>query len=188
MSRWEPDAKGRLVVAAIDLFSERGYDQTTVSDIAERARVTERTFYRHFSDKREVLFAGADLFERQVAEGVAAAPADLTPLRAVTSAFITAAPFFDGRRSFALKRSTLLAATPSLQERELLKLTKLSEVLAGALLERGTQEGDARLAAGAGVAVFRAAFATWVAETSSPRPLAEHIRQAAGTLRILALG
>jgi AcrR family transcriptional regulator len=64
MSRWEPDARGRLGQAAIELYVERGFDDTTVADIAERAGLTERTFFRHFADKREVLFAGQDEFQQ----------------------------------------------------------------------------------------------------------------------------
>src|SRR6202012_6272410 len=86
MARWEPGARERLVHAAVDLFTEQGYDATTVTEIAERAGVTKMTFFRHFADKREVLFAGQELHSQILAEAIAAAPADATPMAAVALA------------------------------------------------------------------------------------------------------
>src|SRR3979490_381159 len=85
MTRWKPDAQGRLMSAAIELFDEQGYEATTVAEIAERAGLTERTFFRYFSDKREVLFSGSHELQRLWLEGVAAAPADATPLAVVAA-------------------------------------------------------------------------------------------------------
>src|ERR1700726_3986437 len=82
MGRWEPGARERLVVAAVDLFTERGYDATTVAQIAERAGVTKSTFFRHFADKRELLVAGQETLSRLLAEGTAEAPANASPLEA----------------------------------------------------------------------------------------------------------
>ncbi|WP_022907304.1 TetR/AcrR family transcriptional regulator, partial [Curtobacterium sp. B18] len=83
MARWEPGARERLVIAAVDLFTEQGYDATTVVEIAERAGVTKSTFFRHFPDKRELLVAGQETLSRLLAEGIAEAPAEATPLDAV---------------------------------------------------------------------------------------------------------
>src|SRR5512147_2450404 len=85
MGRWEPGARERLVVAAVELFSEQGYDETTVAQIAERAGVTKSTFFRHFPDKRELLVAGQETLSRLLAEGIAEAPAAATPLEAVAA-------------------------------------------------------------------------------------------------------
>ncbi|MFD0662287.1 TetR/AcrR family transcriptional regulator [Thermocatellispora tengchongensis] len=85
MARWQPDTPQRLVVAAVDLFIEQGYDATTVAQIAERAGVTKSTFFRHFSDKRELLVAGQETLSRLLAEGIAEAPADASPLQAVAA-------------------------------------------------------------------------------------------------------
>src|SRR5579871_2940897 len=105
MSRWKPDAPGRLARAAIELFDEQGYEATTVAEIAERAGLTKRTFFRHFSDKREVLFSGSEELERRWLEAVAAAPRDATPLAAATAAFDPVAEMFEERHAFAAIRA-----------------------------------------------------------------------------------
>src|SRR5580692_6353384 len=110
MSRWEPDARGRLEKAAMDLYSERGFDQTTVADIAERAGLTERTFFRHFTDKREVLFWGAKMLEEFLLERVVSAPASAAPMEIVTSALEATSTLFEERREFARKRQALIVA------------------------------------------------------------------------------
>src|SRR4051794_66180 len=125
MGRWEPDARGRLAVAALELYAERGYEQTTVADIAERAGVTERTFFRHFADKREVLFDGSATLQETVVKAIAAAPEDAAPIEAVGAAFEHAAVLLEERRAFARLRAATIAANPSLLERELLKLAAL---------------------------------------------------------------
>jgi AcrR family transcriptional regulator len=162
MSRWKPDAPGRLIKAAIELFDEQGYDATTVAGIAERAGLTKRTFFRHFSDKREVLFSGSEQLERGWLDGIAAAPEDAGPLGAVTAGFGPVAEIFAQRHPFARIRSGIVAANPELQERELIKLQRLAEAIKGALLQRGVSENAAILAAQAGVTVFHVAFAHWV--------------------------
>ena len=85
MARWQPGATQRLVVAAVDLFTEQGYDATTVAQIAERAGVTKSTFFRHFSDKREVLVAGQAALSQLLAKGIAEAPVGASPLEAVAA-------------------------------------------------------------------------------------------------------
>ncbi len=162
MSRWAPNAQDRLQRAAIELYADQGFEKTTVAEIAERAGLTERTFFRYFNDKREVLFAGsADLQELLVA-AVANVTETSSPLGVIARALESMTPFFEGRRSGAQLRQTVINANPELQERELIKLAALAAALAGALRERGVGETAATLASEAGVVVFRLAFDDWV--------------------------
>ena len=146
----------------MDLFVERGYDQTTVAEIAERAGLTERTFFRHFSDKREVLFQGGELLQEAMVQTLAATPPEVGPLDAVRAAITCVVPFFDERHDRSQLRQGIIDAHPELQEREVAKMAKIAGALAEGLRARGVVEPDARLAADAGIAVFRAAFAQWV--------------------------
>src|ERR1700693_4399348 len=125
MVRWEPDSRGRLEQAALALFGELGYEETTVAAIAERAGVTERTFFRHFADKREVLFGGGPLLQDAIVAGVQGASPELSPLAAVAEGFAAAAELLQGRRQFALARSAIIGANPALQERELMQLASI---------------------------------------------------------------
>jgi AcrR family transcriptional regulator len=185
MARWEPDARGRLAEAAMALYLERGYDETTVADIAESAGLTERTFFRHFADKREVLFWGAHALETLVVDSVLDAPAGLRPLAVVSAAFEATAPLFEERRAFAGKRQRLLAAHAELQERELIKLESLASAVAGALRRRGVRDLPARLTANAGIAIFTSGFELWLADAKK-RDLAHHVRTARGELEAVA--
>jgi AcrR family transcriptional regulator len=162
MARWEPGAKERLAQAAMELYVERGFEQTTVAEIAQRAGLTERTFFRHFADKREVLFGGAAGLQAALVDAVAAAPAGTTPMDAVTGALMAWGKEMGDRRDFALKRQAVVAANTELQERELIKMATLSSAIAGALRDRGVGEPAASLTAQAGIAVFRVAFERWV--------------------------
>ena len=162
MTRWKPDAQGRLISAAIELFDEQGYEATTVAEIAERAGLTKRTFFRHFSDKREVLFSGSQELQRLWLEGLAAAPAQASPLAVVTAGLDPVAEMFAERHAFARIRAQIVEANPELQERELIKLQSLAAAIKGALVERGVSANAAILAAQAGVTVFHVAFARWV--------------------------
>ncbi|HEY2542780.1 MAG TPA: TetR family transcriptional regulator [Gaiellaceae bacterium] len=164
MTRWKPDAAGRLATAALSLFEEQGYDDTTVAQIAERAGLTKRTFFRYFSDKREVLFGGSQELERRWVEAVAAAPAGATPLAAVTAGFDPVAEMFAERHAFARTRARIVEANPELQERELIKLQNLAGAITSKLAERGVPANEAILAAQAGVTVFHVGFAHWVAQ------------------------
>jgi AcrR family transcriptional regulator len=171
MVRWEPGAQERLQAAALDLYAEAGFDQTTAADIAQAAGLTERTFFRYFADKREVLFAGQERFRQGFVDGIAAAPGDASPLEAVAFALQAAASFFpDDRRAHSRARNAIISAHPGLHERELLKLAWLSEGIAAALRERGVGEPRATLAAETGVTVFGVAFRQWLAE-GEERPL-----------------
>jgi AcrR family transcriptional regulator len=163
MSRWKADAAGRLRQAAFELYAERGYEQTTVAEIAERAGVTERTFFRHFADKREVLFRGSGELQQLIVDAVQAAPAAATPIEAVTAGLAAAGTVFDATlRPYSLQRQTVIDANPELQERELVKLASLAGALADTLRRRGVREPAAGLAAEAGMAVFRVAFDHWI--------------------------
>jgi AcrR family transcriptional regulator len=164
MVRWEPDSTARLMEAALTLFSERGYDETTVAAIAERAGLTERTFFRHYTDKREVLFAGSGEFAATVTDGVAAAPDGASPLEAVAAGLGAIAGQLDNRRPFARRRAAVVDANPELRERELAKLDALTVDIVDTLRDRGVAGPTAGLTAEAGMAVFRVAFARWASE------------------------
>jgi AcrR family transcriptional regulator len=165
MGRWEPDAEGRFRAAALELFVEHGYEQTTVADIADRAGLTARTFFRYFADKREALFNGSERLQQTMVSALKGAPAHGTAIEAVATALEASAGFFADNREFARQRSGVIASNPELHERELIKLATLSGALAEGLLSRGIPEPDASLAAEAGIAVFRVAFALWVGES-----------------------
>jgi AcrR family transcriptional regulator len=161
MARWEPDSRGRLAQAAMALYGERGFEQTTVAEIAKRAGLTERTFFRHFADKREVLFAGAGDLQELLVTAVAAAPDSSAPLDAVAAGLEAAAVLLEERREFSRQRQTIIAANPELQERELIKLATLASALADVLRDRGVGDPAASLLAELGIAVFKIAFERW---------------------------
>jgi AcrR family transcriptional regulator len=184
MGRWQPDARGRMIGAAVELFAERGFDQTTAGDIAERAGVTERTFFRHFTDKREVLFDGSATMQRTAYDAIVHAPAGLSPLDAALTGMAAAGALLADRHDHATRRARIVAANPSLQERELLKLAAMAEATGQALAKRGVTEPAASLAAHSAVTVFHVAFAQWV--SADPPPDFGHcITQAAAALRAL---
>ncbi len=164
MSRWEPNARGRLEEAALQLYSERGFDQTTVTEIAQRAGLTERTFYRHFADKREVLFGGEGALDEIVTRAVAEAAESVAPIDALADGLLIVAELFRGRRDHAHRRQAVIAANPELQERELIKLSRLAASTAEALRRRGVTEPAASLIAEAGIAVFKVAFDRWIGD------------------------
>ena len=188
MTRWEPNASGRLQQAALELYSERGYDQTTVTEIAKRAGLTERTFFRYFADKREVLFYGASMLHDRLVQGVSDAPGTLSPIDAVGAALVAAAEPIEEIRHLSRRRQAVVAANPELQERELIKLATLADALADALRGRGVTDPAASLAAEAGIAVFKVAFRRWVEESdaAAEETLAELIRQCLAELKSVA--
>ncbi len=168
----------------MELFTSRGYEQTTVADIASRAGVTSRTFFRYFTDKREVLFARSDEFERPLVEALEAAPADASPMAAVAAALDAAAAMIGGNREHSRARQAVLASSAELRERELIKMASLAAALAAALRRRGVPEPQAGLAAETGIAVFRVAFPRWMDEEVE-RPLAEVMRASLADLTTL---
>ena len=183
MGRWQPDARGRLAKAAMELYSERGYEQTTVAEIAQRAGLTERTFFRHYADKREVLFGGSDKLQDLFVDGVAGAPGSAAPVDAVAAGLEAACAVFTGRDRVR-QRQAVVDANRELRERELIKLASLSDALAEALRRRGVPEPAASLAAEMGVAVFKIGFAAWLTAPEE-RDLAQVVREAMGECRAL---
>jgi AcrR family transcriptional regulator len=165
MVRWEPGTRQRLQAAALELFLTRGYEQVTAAEIAQAVGVTERTFFRNFSDKREVLFHGQEQFLRVFVDSVNDAPADASPLELVTAVLHGVASFFpDERRPYSRLRQTVIDQNPALQERELLKLAGVAATVAAAMRARGIAEPGATLAAQSAASVFGIAFTQWIGE------------------------
>jgi AcrR family transcriptional regulator len=187
VARWEPNARERLQEAAMALFRERGYDRTTVEEIAERAGLTERTFFRYFADKREVLFSGAKDLEKLIVDAVAGAPPGTGSLDATSAALEATAPGFEQHRKHARRRQALVAAHAELRERELIKLSSLATAIAVALRARGVPKPAANLTAEAGIAIFKSAFERWLDDTKK-RDLSHHVRAALAELRVLTAG
>jgi AcrR family transcriptional regulator len=186
MARWQPNATGRLAKAAMELFGEQGFEQTTVAEIAERAGLTERTFFRYFADKREVLFGGTDDVKTRLVAAVAAAPESATPLDAVAAGLLAFAALLEAERGrdFARRRQRIIVANDELRERELIKLSTWGTAVADALRKRDVDDATANLAAEVGMAVFRTAFERWVATTRGPK-LTALISETLGRLRAL---
>jgi AcrR family transcriptional regulator len=187
MGRWEPNARGRLERAAIELFEERGFDQTTAAEIAARAGLTERTFFRHFADKREVLFGGVLQLQERFVAAVAGAPAARGPIEAVADGLREIAAMLGDNREFATVRQSIIAANPELQERELIKLATLAGAVGEALRGRGVPDPAASLSAEAGIAAFKVGFARWV-EPANSRGLGELIAESLDQLRLVTAG
>jgi AcrR family transcriptional regulator len=162
MARWAPGARERIVLAAVDLFTEQGYDETTVAQIAERAEVTRSTFFRYFPDKRDVLAAGQETLSRLLTEGIAGAPDDATPLEAVAAGLVNVSGAMGPmNRDLAPRLKAVIAANAELQERNTLKIVGLSDAMVAALVARGTPQPTAHVAAELGVLAFKRGFAEW---------------------------
>ncbi|WP_433679824.1 TetR/AcrR family transcriptional regulator [Nocardia sp. CA-119907] len=173
MGRWEPNARERLERAALDLFVERGYDATTVAEIADRAGLTKSTFFRHFADKREVLFGGRDQMADRFAEAIRTAAPEVTTVGCLAAALESVAHAFTAERhDLARQRQAVIAANSELRERELLKQARLGSAMAEALRVRGVDETTARLAAEMGVLALATAFARWT-EPANREPYTE---------------
>lgn len=187
MGRWEPDSRGRLQEAAFALFSERGYDQTTAAQIAKRAGVTERTFFRHFADKREVLFGGSQHLREEIVRGVREAPATAGPFDAVAKGLDAAARMLgEFRRDLSGQRLSVIEANPELRERELSKLAEYARAVTETLRDRGVPDAQARLAAEAGMGVFRVAFENW-ATSEEDQNLTTVMRESVKGLKALVV-
>jgi AcrR family transcriptional regulator len=164
MARWEPNARERLERAALALFIENGYDATTVAEIADRAGLTKSTFFRHFADKREVLFGGQDMLAQLFSDAIRTAPPAATTAGCLAAALEAAAvAFTPERHDLAPQRRAVIAANSELQERELLKRARFASAMADALRTRGAGDVAARLAAEVGVLAFSTAYARWAA-------------------------
>lgn len=192
MARWQPGATQRLVVAAVDLFTEQGYDATTVAQIAERAGVTKSTFFRHFSDKRELLTAGQETLSRLLADGINEAPEGATPLQAVAAGLEQASSAMGpANRELGPRLKAAVAASTELQERDALKSVGLAAAMTAALVARGVPDPTAHLAGELGVLAFKRGYAQWSeshhdddAEGLAPHALAalEELRTATASL------
>jgi AcrR family transcriptional regulator len=187
MARWEPNARDRLQQAALELYGERGFDQTTVAEIAKRAGLTERTFFRYFADKPEVLFSGSEALQEGIVTLVTDAPDSAPPLVAVASALAATAGFFQDVRDYSVMRQAVIEANPGLRERELIKMARLASAIALALRQRGVGEPAATLAAEAGVAAFKTAFQRWISEPGQ-QDFAALIRESIDELKAVAAG
>ena len=187
MGRWEPNARGRLEQAALELYGENGFEQTTVAEIAKRAGLTERTFFRHYADKREVLFAGSSMLQDILVDTVTDAPGSTRPIDAVIAALEAAGSVMQERRDHSRQRQAVINANTELQERELIKLASLASALAEALSRRGVTDLAASLTAEAGIAVFKVAFEHWISSTE-PETLPHVIRQSFDELKAATAG
>ncbi len=183
MARWEPGARERLIVAAVDLFAEQGYDATTVAQIAERAGVTKSTFFRHFPDKRELLAAGQETLSRLLAEGITEAPAGATPLEAVAAGLQRASDAMGPlNREIGPRLKAAVAASTELQERDALKSVSMAAAMTAALTARGVPDAAAALAGELGLLAFKRGYAEW-ADTDADHGLARYTLAALSELR-----
>ena len=185
MGRWQPGATERLVAAAVDLFTEQGYDATTVAQIAERAGVTKSTFFRHFSDKRELLVAGQETLSRLLADGITAAPASASPLEAVAAGLECASSAMGPtNRELGHRLKAAVAASTELQERDALKSVGLAAAMTAALVARGVPDPTAHLAGELGVLAFKRGYTQWSeSDRDDGKGLAQHALAALEDLR-----
>jgi AcrR family transcriptional regulator len=166
----------------MELYAERGYEQATVAEIADRAGLTARTFFRYFADKREVIFAGSDALGEQLIVALDTAAATDAPFAAVIAALSVVSDLIGDDREHSRRRQAVIAANAELRERELAKLASWSLALGDGLRRRGVGEPAASLAAETGVAVFRVAFDRWLAGPTGAT-LAGVLRESADQLR-----
>jgi AcrR family transcriptional regulator len=184
MARWQPGATERLVAAAVDLFTEQGYDATTVAQITEHAGVTKSTFFRHFSDKRELLVAGQETLSRLLAEGITEAPASASPLEAVAAGLERASSAMGpANRELGPRLRAAVAASTELQERDALKSVGLAAAMTAALAARGVPGPTAHLAGELGVLAFKRGYAQWSQSDRDDTGLARHALAALDDLR-----
>jgi AcrR family transcriptional regulator len=189
MARWEPGARERLVFAAVDLFTEQGYDATTVTQIAARAGVTKSTFFRYFPDKREILVAGQETLSELLARGIADAPPGASPLEAVASGLECVSNSMGPvNRDLGPRMKAAVAANTELQERDALKRVGLGAAMTAALVERGVADSTAHLASEIGVLAFKQGFAEWCdADDQADHDLAHYTLSALNELRVAAI-
>ena len=183
--RWKPGARARLQEAALALYDERGFDHTSVEEIAERAGLTKRTFFRHFSDKREVLFGGGAMAEEPFVAAVREAPLAAGALDAVSYGLTVLAAGFDEEGEQAARRFRIVRASPQLWERQLIKFASLAEAVERALRGRGVGDPAAILAAKSGITALRVASDRWVADTKE-KPLRQLVAEVLAELRAVA--
>jgi AcrR family transcriptional regulator len=187
MSRWEPDGRRRLEEAALSLYAEQGFEHTTAAEIADRAGLTARTFFRHFGDKREVLFGNERALEDLLVTTITSAPDDLAAIDAIAAGLRAAGEQLQPRRQILRQRAAIIATNAELQERELIKLASLSAVLADTLQQRGVPGAEATLAAEVSIAVFRVAFERWIDDVNQ-RDFSDLVSEALDQLTAFAAG
>lgn len=181
MPRWAADARERLEAAALDLFVEQGYEQTTVTQIADQAGLNRATFFRHFDDKREVLFGEQDRLAGLLADGVRAASGDAQIFDCLQAAFAAVDRVMTPQqRDKAAQRVQVMKASTEVRERGLLKQARIAEAIAAALRDRGADQITARLGAQIGLLAFSLAVERWINTKDQPFALC-----AAGVLREL---
>lgn len=183
VARWEPDARGRLERAALDLFTEQGFDRTTVTEIAERAGLTKRTFFNHFADKPEVLFWGHEILRSVYTTSIADAPETAAPLEVLAAALQAAAALHEPRPDLIRARHAVISGHPALQEREHLKRATVAGTITSAMQRRGIDEATARLLGETGPAIFKIAYDQWVGDASLNGRLGELVVEALELLR-----
>jgi AcrR family transcriptional regulator len=173
MARWEPNTRGRLLHAAVELFAERGYEDTTAAQIADRANVTRTTLFRHFADKREIVFQGQDELVALAVDGVGAAPERSTPFEVLRAGVLPLCGVHaDDRRELRQRLVTVIPASLELRERAVFKRSAVTDALHGALTAR---LGDARqggVLADLGVRAYYDGYAAWI-DADEREPLAE---------------
>ena len=184
VGRWKQDARERLVVAAVDLFTEQGYDDTTVAQIASRAGLTKSTFFRHFSDKRELLAAGQETLGRLLGEGIDAAVPDATTMQAVSCGLERASSMMGQvNRDLGPRIEAAVAASTELQERDALKCVGLAAAVTAALLRRGVPDTEAHVAGELGILALKRGYARWAqADLDDGSELAPHAQSALAEL------
>ena len=185
MPRWDPHARERLQEAAIGLFLERGYHAVTIADITDRAGLTKRSFFNHFPDKREILFADAEAFEATIADHLAQPEPAVAPLDTALHALTRAGESLAGYAPFAASRRDLIASSTELQERNLIKLATVTRTLTNGLIARGTPPRSAALAAHAAMTIFNTAYDDWIDHPGSA--FARHVNRARDDLAAVML-
>lgn len=179
------DARERFEAAAMALFREHGYAGTTVPDIAEKAGLTERTFFRYFSDKPEVLFWRADELKTKIISAIEASAASASSLDVLLSAFQSIGRFYDSNRAEITVRHALVVAHAEFRARDMLKKQELADAIESAMQLRGCSEAEAQIAAANGMAIWRVALARW-ARDEEPAPFMQYIQDAFDQLRVFA--
>jgi AcrR family transcriptional regulator len=180
MARWQPDGRRRLQDAALELYGERGFAEVTAAEVAAHAGLTERTFFRHFADKKEILFGDETRLAETIADAVRAAPPEASPMEAVLAGFAALSDSAHARRDRLLRRERIIEQSADLRERELAKFAAWTGALADALRERGVVE--AALVAEIAIATGRVVFHRWI-EADRPVPLADAMRDGFAAIR-----
>ena len=147
----------------MELFDEQGFQNTSAVQIAKRARVTTRTFFRYFPDKQAILFVDAERLGAELVQGILDATDVAQPLQTVMRALAGFDWLSLGSRESQRQRDAMVASNPDLLERELIKQQQLADAFSSALHQRGVEPPIGELAARVGIQVFRTAYRQWLA-------------------------